>query len=949
MKRIINLLAIFLLAALVVTCVTTSAFDYAGLGRGTDRVPFSSRALTGVLPNGLRYYILENSLPENRAHLALVVNAGSVLERDDERGFAHFIEHLSFNDTARFPKLELIEYLRSLGSRFGPDANAYTSYNETVYHFDVPVEVLDGVKRIPNRALAILDDWTHAVSFNPEDIESESRVVLEEIRARLGVRARQRRVMLPVLFEGSAYADRDVIGLAEVIESATQQQLKSFYDRWYRSDNMALVFVGDFDGRALEAELSHHFNMPASVSPVNRPRFELPQPRSGNFQVEIFTDPEMTSTEFSVFYKQRRPAPRDTIAYYHDTLLNSLISVMLRLRFEEVTSNPESSATDLWGGIWQWSGNSRFYSMDVNAKTGRAEDALRELLLEKESIRRFGFTESEIQRAKLSVLSYMENLLAEKDRTNSRIFVRGFTNHFLHNDIFADIEWEVEAINALLPGIGVNEINRTVRNYFAANDIKVFLFAPSSEEENLPSRARIREIFRETQNAILTARQNIVISGDLLDRIPLPGSITQERVDAQTGSIMITLSNGANVILKETENRNNEIVFYAAANGGSANATAENIVSVNLLAEMLNVSGLGPYSRTELNNKLTGKHVSMSYFNSSYSRGFQGYSAAQDINTLFEMIYLFFTDPRLDERAIAAMLDQYRTTLIHQNDDPQSFFSQELTKLINNNHPLFMPLEVNNLERVSVGQARAFLNQCLNPSDYTFIFTGNINVNTMRELLTTYIASIANSQPMNRWNNPNITRPREGRRNIYRGVDERCMVYLGWFESGPRDFNEQRNQTAAVLSEYLDIILTDEIRENLGGVYSISAGASVSVIPAGEYRISVYFVCDPQRADELITAVRNHITNIARRPLNEDTFNKAREALLTQHYRALQSNLHIAQSYANSAVIYSTPLNRLNLRPYSIRSVTMQDVQALCRDMLRSGPVQLLMFPQGRQ
>jgi len=211
--------------------------------------------LTGTLSNGLRYYILENSLPENRAHLALVVNAGSVLESDNERGLAHFVEHLAFNDTARFPKLELIEYLRSLGMRFGADANAYTSYDETVYHFDVPVEISGGVKKIPDRALAILDDWTYAVSFLPEDVASESIVVLEELRARLGAMDRARRIMLPVLFEGSAYANREPIGLANIIENATSDQVRAFYDRWYTSDNMALVFVGDFDGKLLKIAL----------------------------------------------------------------------------------------------------------------------------------------------------------------------------------------------------------------------------------------------------------------------------------------------------------------------------------------------------------------------------------------------------------------------------------------------------------------------------------------------------------------------------------------------------------------------------------------------------------------------------------------------------------------------------------------------------------------------
>jgi zinc protease len=312
------------------------------------------------------------------------------------------------------------------------------------------------------------------------------------------------------------------------------------------------------------------------------------------------------------------------------------------------------------------------------------------------------------------------------------------------------------------------------------------------------------------------------------------------------------------------------------------------------------------------------------------------------------MVHLFFTNPRLEERAITAMLDQYKTNLAHQNEDPQMFFSRELTKIIYNNHPLFKPLEFDDIAKVSIKDADEFLKQCLNPGDYTFVFTGNINLNTLRELSAVYIGSIPVSVSMNKWNNPGLTRPAEGRRTIYKGKEDRSIVYLGWFARGPADFNEQRNQTASVLTEYLDIILTDEIREKLGGVYSISAGASVSTIPSGEYRISVYFVCNPSRADELITAVRDLLTGMTRTPLNQDTFNKSKEALLMEHERSLQRNLHIAQSYSNSSVLYNTPLSRLNSRPDAIKAVTAQNVQALCREMLASAPVQVVLFPEGQ-
>jgi zinc protease len=943
-KRLPIILCSLLLAFFIITCVSTS--NYAGLGKGSDVVPLTSRALTGVLPNGLRYYILENSLPENMAQLALVVNAGSVLEREDQRGLAHFVEHLAFNGTKRFPNNSIIDYFRSLGMRFGGDSNAYTSYNETVYHFDIPVEKTGGTKRIPDKALAVLDDWTYAVTFLSEDVKSESRVVLEELRSRSDAMDRVRKKLLPILFEGSAYANRQPIGLAEIIENAASENVKEFYNRWYTSDNMAIVLAGDFDGKALEAQLAKYFTMPAAGKPVNRPSYELPPPKNGNFNVNIITDPELTSTNFMIYYKMNRGAQRGTIASYKESVIDYLIDYMLTLRFEEAKSDPQSASNGSWGGIWRWAGNSKFYSMGADPKTGRVEDAIGEILLEKEAMIRFGFTEGELALAKLDLVSHMEKMVSEKDRTETRKFIRGFTNHFLYGEDMADVEWEAKAISAMLPDIGLKDILQAARNYFSANDVNIFLIAPQAEEANLPTAERIKAIFNRTQALKIERRKDNAFSGDLMDKAPPAGEITSENVDSATGAHRITLANGAKIIFKETKNKNNEIVMYAMAKGGTTNAVKDTIISVSLLSEMINVSGLGPYSRNELLSKLAGKQVSASFWNGSYYRGFQGASTTSDLKTLFQMVHLFFTQPRLDEKAIAAMLDQYRSALKYQNDDPEAVFSRELTKTIYNNHPLFKPLEYDDIAKVSIKDADDFLKQCLNPSDYTFVFTGNVNLNVIKELSAAYIGSIPVSKSMNSWNDPRIKRPAEGRKTINKGKDDKCMVFLGWFANGPADFSEQRNQTSAVLSEYLEILLTDEIREKLGGVYSISAGASVNTIPSGEYRLSVYFVCNPDRAEELITAVCDLLMGLTERLINQDIFNKSKEALLKGHERSIQSNLHIAQSYANSSALYDTPLSRLNSRPNAIKAVTAENVQALCKDLLRNKPVQVVLFPE---
>jgi zinc protease len=364
-------------------------------------------ALTGTLPNGLRYYIVENAKPENRAYLTLAVNAGSVLETDDQQGLAHFVEHMAFNGTERFPESELVNYLRSLGMRFGADVNAYTSYDETVYGIEVPTEPDEtGVKRIPDTALAVLDDWTHRLTFDPKEVDDERLVIMEEYRSRLGAMDRIRRLMLPILFEGSQYANRRAIGLPEIIENAPPSKLAEFYKTWYRADNMALIFVGDFDGPALEASLASHFSMPAPEGPLNRPKHDLPPPKKG-LRVKVFTDPELAFTRVELYYK-RPPKPiTSDLAGYRETVIDYLINTMLSYRFDEAASKPETPYVNAGGGTVRYGASSRYYMLAARAKTGAAEETLKEILRAKESMSRYGFTETELDRAKRGLLSYI--------------------------------------------------------------------------------------------------------------------------------------------------------------------------------------------------------------------------------------------------------------------------------------------------------------------------------------------------------------------------------------------------------------------------------------------------------------------------------------------------------------------------------------------------------------
>ncbi|MDR1955754.1 MAG: insulinase family protein [Treponema sp.] len=927
----------------------TGAAFYTGLGLPTDPVPFMPTVRRGTLPNGLRYYILENGKPENRAYLTLAVNAGSVLEQDDEQGLAHFIEHMAFNGTARFPESELIQYLRSLGMRFGPEVNAYTSYDETVYGIEVPTELDEaGHKQVPAQALAVLDDWTHAITFDPKDVDDERRVIMEEYRSRLGATERIRRQILPILFQDSPYANRSPIGIPEIIEQAPPEKLKGFYETWYRPDNMALILVGDFDGAALEGALASHFTASPAETPLNHPRYDLIPPRK-EVAAAVFTDPELPFTLVNLYYKRSLKARGNTLADYREGIVDYLIDQILSERFDDAASQSETPYLGASSGMARFGAASRYYIMTAQAKTGKTEATLQALLREKESMVRYGFTDAELDRAKRSLIAYLTRLNAEQDRQESSRYVQNFTYHFLQGEMVPPIAWELEAVNILLPGINLQDLSAAVKDYFAAEDLWVFVIAPEGEAkgpEGIPTPERIKQMVSQARKARIPRPRADPVSDELMDTEPPRGAIVSESTDPETGAIRWELSNGAQVILKGTRNRNNELFLYALARGGTVSAPEAEDPSARLAAEMLGVSGIGPYSRQELVKKLAGKQVSLSFWASPFLRGFQGSATTEDTQTLFEMLYLSFTQPRMDTEAINALLDQYRTILTQEKEDPQRVFSKEIQKIMYGNHPRFSPRELEHLALVNQDDALSFIQDGLTPGDYTFVFTGNLDLTALRTYTKTYLASIPRGKSWNTWADPHIIRPGKTEKVLYKGKEAQSMVYLGRYIPFP--YTEEDAAAVAVLEEYLDIRLTEEIREKLGGVYSVSAAVFLSPLPpGGELGMAISFGCDPQRVEELCAAIEAEVVRTVQEPLEERIFNQAVAALQKSWEASIQSNSSIAQSYANSAVIYGLPLSRLDNRPGLYEGVRPEAVQAISQRLISTGPARVVLYPEG--
>ena len=971
--KICQFLAIFTVLLLSLSCTgTAKSIKSSGLGTASDPIPFMEKAKTGILPSGLRYYLLENAKPEGRAYLTLAVNAGSVLEEDNERGLAHFVEHMAFNGTRRFPKSELVNYLRSLGMRFGPEVNAYTSFDETVYGIEVPTVLLTGetgsagVKVIPDKALAVIDDWAWSVIFNPEDVDNERLVIMEEYRTRLGARERISREMYPLLFRGSPYAERLPIGIPEVIENAPAERLEGFYKKWYRPENMAVIIVGDFNAGYLEASLSEHFpprestagGQAAGVSAsFSRPRYNLSEPQKGSLLSLILTDDELSQERIDLYWKRKSEPRRGDLEYYRQSIINYLADTMIALRFDEARTKSETPYLNTSAGTINYGYSSRFYVFFSIAKKSSVKASLRELLYAKESLSRYGFTQDEADRAKSSLLSDLEQAVSEKDFEPSRDYVDSFTRHFLKGETVPDPEWELDAVTRLLPGITLKEINSSVKNYFIDDDLTVIISAPESEKGSLPNDLEIREIASEIRRIKIAPPSSAKTSGDFLEAVPEPGTIISEITDNETGAVRLLLGNGAELILKETKNKNSEISFYAQSRGGTLSVPDEMAVSASLAAEMLNVSGLGSYSRTELTKLLLDKQVSFSFWAQNYLRGFQGSAAVKDIKVLFEMLYLSFTRPRLDPEAVNVMIEQLRSRMAFEENDPNRYFSREISRIINEN-PRFHPLVPDDLEKADPEEALIFIQACLNPADYTFVFTGSVDLVQFRSLAETYLASIPGpsgeksgsfgsrqeAQTFNEWANIDSMRPPDTEKEILKGREERSTVYMSWFR--PAEYSEEKSAVVSVLSDYLDIVLTEEIREVQGGVYSISSWVSLSPIPGGELSGGAYFACDPRRAGELFSAVKEEFQKIAGGNIDVNVLEKAALALIKSHETSIQSNLYLAQSYANSAVIYSSPLSRLDKRPALFRSVKADDLREAAEELLEGSLVHLTLLPE---
>lgn len=913
MIRLLSLTAAIVLS--ISTLVAQTTFSL------TDKVRFSPDVKVGKLSSGIPYYIMKNSRPAKRAELMLVVNAGAVLEDDDQNGLAHFCEHMAFNGTQSFPKLELVNFLESMGVRFGADLNAYTNADETVYMITVPLER-------PNdfiKGIQVLRDWAGSVTYADSDIDAERGVVMEEWRLGKGAEARVNDKHRPLIYYKSKYAERDVIGDTNVLLRAPGENLRRFYRTWYRPELMSVVIVGDIDASTVEQYLQKYFSSIPSSGERSSQRPQIVLPPHKETLISIASDVELTQASAEIYIKRGADTVR-TYADYKQQIIAQLAFDMLNRRLQELTRKNPPPFASAATGTFSLAREARATFGAVSASDKNVLKSLNALLTEVERVKRHGYTETELARSKDAMLSMMEKYYNERDKSESQQFAQELTRHILTRESVPGIVHEWEIYQTLLPQISADDVKQAATTLFGNDNRVVTVSVPEGNGYAKPTEQQVRDLMAAVEGKKIDAYVDEAPTKPLMDAPPAAGTITGLRTIKEIGATELTLSNGARVVYKKTDFKNDEILFSAQSWGGrSLSAESDNITTM-VATEVIDNGGLASFSTNDLTKMLSGKNVSISPSVSMEQDLISGSSTPKDLRTFFELLHLGFTQPRKDPEAFAAWKASMKANLANKEKSPEAVFFDTIMAVATNNHPRVRSMSETDVDKVDLDKAFDFYRQrYAAASDFTFYFVGNLDEEMLKKYCETYIASLPSSSTKEQWKDVGI-RSRKGqfRKTVFKGVEPKSFVVLS--ASGPLTYGPRERYDVLALCEVMEIQLREQMREEKGGVYFVNVMPNFTRIPTQEYSISVMFSCAPDRANELIGVVKNEMKSLRSTTVPDSLVAKVREMQKKERETGMKTNrfwLSVMSSFDRDGEPYSN----LNLRDELIAKLTPEQVR----------------------
>ncbi len=920
---------------------TSGQLDSSALDELDRPTPMDPSIRTGVLPNGLTYYVKEHRQPNKRAHLWLGVNAGATLEEDQQQGLAHFVEHMAFNGTKNFEKDAIVKYFESVGMEFGPDLNAHTNQDETVYKIQVPTDDA----KIVDTGLRILREWAGNISFDATEVDKERGVVVEEWRLRRGAGERIFSKQLPVIFKGSRYAERDVIGSEEILRTAPRAELVRFYKDWYRPNLMAVVAVGDFDGAGIEKQIKAVFgDLKNPVKPRKRETFPVPDHKEPLVSIE--TDPELTRNIVRVIIKNERMNETTLRDYRNGYIRDVLFAMMVRGRFSDLRDLGDAPFLFASASNGEMTRTKGAFRATAAAKNGKVTETLAVLWEELERIKQHGFTATELERARKQLLRSRERAALEMNKERGRGLAAEYLRNFFEEEQVPGRGVEYEYAKRFAPEITLEELNGLVATFTSPTNRIIVISGPASEK--MPSQTEVVKLLRSVEGKALKPYSDEVSAEPLMTVKPPVGAITGENTIAELGVTEWKLSNGARVIVKPTNFKNDQILLRAFSPGGTSLVANKQYAAVRGAARIVDGGGIGHLNRTQLRKLLAGRVASASTYVAELEEGMTGSASPRDLEVMFQLAHLRFTAARKDKTAFEAWKTQQKEFVRNMLLRPETAFFDQVSKVWNKNHPRRRTPTVEDFDKTDLDKSYDFYRERFSDaSDFTFTIVGNIDLAKLRPLVETYLASLPSSSRKETWRDVGVRHPGGVRTTtVKQGNEPKARVQVRFH--GNQKWTREAANDIAMLSEALGIRLREVMREDMGGVYGVRSSGGLARRPKGRWTYTLSFGCDPARVDELKKALFAEIKNVQKSGLGEDYVEKIKTIRTRQREVSIETNRFWANRLQDAYRHGDDPREILQYQKW-IDAVSSKRIQAAAKRYARSNQYHLsVLLPESR-
>ena len=907
-------------------------------GPAPEFIPNDPAVRTGQLENGMKYYIRHNDKQKGLADFYIIHNVGAIQEDDNQQGLAHFLEHMAFNGTNNLPGKMLIEWCEKVGIKFGANLNAGTSWDYTQYLIkDVPVSR----QGVVDTAMLILHDWSHFITLDHDEIDKERGVIQEELRTRDGASWRSTINLLKTLFKGTKYEHRNLIGHLDGLQSFTYDDIKSFYDKWYRPDYQAVVIVGDIDAEKVEAQVkSLMADIPAPAADAATKEVII-VPDNKEPIVSIFEDPEMLESDISLFIK--RPAlpdyVRNTVQAEMLSLINSLGGTMANARLSEIAMKPNAPFTNAHignGGVGICPTLDGL-TVGVGTKDGELMKGFEAALVELERIRRHGFTEGEFERAKAQVLRREEQAYNNRnDRMNGQ-YVNRYLSAFRRNSAFPDAELEWKMDSAIIAQLPLVAINQTFASYITDHNNVVIVNAPKKEGVVNPTEAQILEAIAKVKGSEIAPYQDNTVKEPLIaPNAKLKGSkVKKSGANATLGTTEWILKNGVKVVVKPTTFKADEVQIQMVSQAGISCLSDEDYNTGKYLSLVTSQMGLSKFSATELRKQLSGKSASTAVAPDDYTTAVYGNGSPKDLETILQLLYLRFTDPRFNEDDFNTVLGQYISYVENITTNPDYVASSEQLKSLYGNNPRRQQISTEVLKSINFDRVAPIYRQLLsNAADFTVYIVGNVDLATLKPLVEKYIGSLpAKKKKLTKRVDDGVRYATGEVINDFKTPMQQPKVSVGRFYTGDIEFNLENTVTATFLKDILRSRYTTSIREEKGGTYGVSVGCSVDPYYTPTYQFAIQFDTNEAMADELSEIVVAEIKELAANGPKAEDLNKVREYLIKEWNNRLVQN-GAWMSYIRHFYTYGEDMNRVANYENIVKSMTGEKIAAMAAKIL---------------